>query len=261
MHAQTSIQLFNQLQRDGYQGAELRLIADAYLLATHLFAARIQPSGRCFISHVVGTASILAVNAAPAELVAAGLVHNVYCTGDFGDYRKYVTDSRRKRIRNAIGDGAEQYAYHFATKRWNTAGLQNTHQQIQGMKEPERRAVLLYLADQLDKHLNMEFHYFRDFEEHCRHYRKFGPLLVDMALQLGYPSLSQQLHEAVETTFEFVIPAELRSHDSRRFSYQCIPASCKPKRTMPALLAVLQRIRRILRNTQQYLVERMMTVG
>lgn len=261
MYAQTSIQLFNQLQHDGYQAAGLSLIADAYFLATRLFAARVEPSGRCYMSHVVGTASILSASAAPAELVAAGLMHNVYCTGDFGDYRKNVSESRRRRIRDAIGDGTEQYVYRFAIHRWNAAGLRSTHEQLPQMEELDRRVVLLYLADQLEKHLGLEILYFRDYERRCRHYREFGPLLVDMARQLGYFGLSQQLQEAVQTTLGSTIPAELRSQDSRRFSYLCIPASCQSKRTMPALLAVFQSIRRMLRKTRRHIVGRPVAGG
>ncbi len=261
MYAQTSVQLFNQLQRDGYHSAELRLIADVYFLATRLFAARVEPSGRCFISHVVGTASILSANAAPAELVAAGLLHNVYCTGDFGDYRNSVTDSRRRQIRNAIGDGAEQYVYRFAIRRWNAAGLRETYEQLSEIPELDRRVVLLYLADQLEKHQGLEILYFRDHEQRCRYYREFGPLLVDMARQLGYSALSQQLHEAVQATLESTIPAELRSQNSHRFSYLCIPESCQSKRTMPALLAASRRIRRMLGKTRRLVVGRTVAGG
>ena len=60
MYAQTNIQLFNQLRRDGYSKTDLDLVRDAYELAMVLFSGRFQPSGKSFIAHVVGTASILA---------------------------------------------------------------------------------------------------------------------------------------------------------------------------------------------------------
>jgi len=247
MYAQTNIQLFNQLQRDGYRDAQLRLIADAYFLAARLFAARIEVSGKCFMAHVIGTASILSASAAPAELVAAGLVHNVYCNGDFGDYRKKITEAKRRRIRNTIGEKAEQYAYRFATRHWNSAGLRNMHEQLSGMQELDRQVVLLYLADQLEKHLGLEILFRKDYEQRCQYYREFGPLLVDTARQLGYSSLSHQLQEALLATLGATVPAELRSSCSLRFSYLCIPESCRSKRMIPALLAIPSRIRRMLR--------------
>ncbi len=86
-YAQTNIQLFNQLRQDGYSDADLILVRNAYELAMVLFTGRFQPSGKSFIAHVVGTASILAWLRLPAPVVAAGLLHNVYENGDFGDGR------------------------------------------------------------------------------------------------------------------------------------------------------------------------------
>jgi (p)ppGpp synthase/HD superfamily hydrolase len=250
IYAQTNIQLFNQLQRDGYRNEQLRLIADAYFLAARLFAARFETSGKCFMAHVVGTASILSANAAPAELVAAGLVHNVYRNGDFGDYRRKITEFKRGRIRNTIGETAEQYVYGFATRHWNAAGLRETYEQLSGMHELERGVVLLYLADQLEKHQDLEILYRRDCQQY-RHSREFGPLLADMAEQIGYSGLSRQLRRALQTTLESRVPEELRSDDPRRFSYLCIPESCRSKRMIPALLSVPRGIRRLFRKKQQ----------
>lgn len=251
MYAQTNIQLFNQLQRDGYRTGQLRMIADAYSLSAQLFTTRFETSGKCFMSHVVGTASILSANAAPAELVAAGLVHNVYRNGDFGDYRKKITESKRRRIRNTIGETAEQYVYGFATRNWNAAGLRETHEQLPAMQELERQVVLLYLADQLEKHQDLEILYRRDYQQHCRYYQEFGPLLVDMAGQLGYAGLARQLQNAIQITLGSMVPEELRSDDARRFSYLCIPQSCRSKRMIPALLVVPRGIRRMFRKKQQ----------
>ena len=256
MYAQTNIQLFNQLQRDGYRDAQLRLIADAYFLAAHLFTARVEVSGKCYIAHVTGTASILSAIAAPAELVAAGLVHNVYRNGDFGDYRKKITKAKRRRIRNTLGEKAEQYAYHFATRRWNSEGLRKMHEQLSGMQELDRHVVLLYLADQLEKQLGLEILFRKDYEQRCQYYREFGPLLVDTARQLGYSGLSHQLQEALQATLGSTVPAELRSSYSHHFSYLCIPESCRSKRMIPALLAVPRSIRRKLRKKQHHHVGR-----
>lgn len=251
MYAQTNIQLFNQLQRDGYRDGQLRLIADAYALAAQLFAARIEPTGKCFMAHVIGTASILSANAAPAELVAAALVHNVYRNGDFGDYRRKTTETRRKRIRLAIGETAEQYVYRFATQQWRVSGLRKIHKRLSEMTVLDRQVVLLYLADQLEKHLGLEMLYRNDYEQRCQFYREYGPLLVDMGRQLGYQRLSLALQEALQATLGSTIPTELRSSDTSRFSSLCIPQSCRSKRMIPALLAVPRGIKRMLGKKSQ----------
>lgn len=261
MYAQTSIQLFNQLQRDGYRDAQLRLIADAYFLAAHLFAERFEASGKCFLAHVIGTASILSAIAAPAELVAAGLVHNVYRNGDFGDYRKKITKSKRRRIRKILGEKAEQYAYRFATRRWNSEGLREMHKQLSEMQELDREVVLLYLADQLEKQLDLEILYRKDYEQRRQYYREFGPLLVDTARLLGHSILSHQLQEAFQATLGSTVPAELRSRSSNQYSYLCIPESCRHKRVIPTLLVIPRSIRRILRKKQHRQVVRPVAGG
>lgn len=251
VYAQTSIQLFNQLRRDGYRNGQLRLIADAYYLSAQLFTSRFQTSGKCFMSHVIGTASILSAHAAPAELVAAGLVHNVYCNGDFGIYRRTITESKRRRIRNAIGETAEQYVYGFRTRCWNIAGLYETREQLPEMGELERRVVLLYLADQLEKHQDLEILYREDYRQQCHYYREVGPLLGDMAEQLGYPTLSRELQTTVRTTLESTVPDVLRSDGTCRYSYLRIPESCQRKRMIPALLTMPRAIRRLFREKRR----------
>ena len=84
-YAQTNIQLFNQLQREGYGAADLEAVARAYDLAIALTTGRFRASGKTFIAHLVGTAGILGSLKAPGPLVVAGLLHAAYAAGDFGD--------------------------------------------------------------------------------------------------------------------------------------------------------------------------------
>src|SRR5207247_3257336 len=87
-YAQTNLQLYNQLGGAGFSVADLGLVRVAYELATVLFAGRFQPSGKSFIAHVVGTASILASLRLPARVVAAGRLHHVFVNGVFGAGRR-----------------------------------------------------------------------------------------------------------------------------------------------------------------------------
>src|SRR5262249_50897153 len=113
MDAQTNVQLLDQLWREGYGKAELTLVRDAYELAKELYAGYFVLSGRPQVAHLVGTASILGALHAPAELVAAGILHNVYGTGDFGDGRAGITKGRRERVRRAVGASVEEYVSRF----------------------------------------------------------------------------------------------------------------------------------------------------
>lgn len=111
--AQTNIELFNQLRRDGYSNADLSFVRNAYELAMDIFAGRFQPSGKIFLAHVVRTASILASLRLTAEVVAAGLLHNAYISGDFGDDCPGISTAKRKEIKQALGPETEEHIARF----------------------------------------------------------------------------------------------------------------------------------------------------
>src|SRR5215469_10044102 len=75
VYAQTNIQLYNQLAELGYTAEDARRVHRAYGLAMQLFTGSYRGSGRPFLSHLVGTASVLASVRAPIEVVTAGLLH------------------------------------------------------------------------------------------------------------------------------------------------------------------------------------------
>src|SRR5437879_11925353 len=102
--AQTNIQLINQLRRNGYSVTEIGSVLTSYELTMRLFTGRFRASGKTFIAHLVGTASILASLRASVALVTAGLLHAAYTSGDFGDSDRGVTDSRRDRGRSVTGE-------------------------------------------------------------------------------------------------------------------------------------------------------------
>jgi len=108
-YAQTNIQLFNQLRREGYSNTDLSLVRDAYELAMVLYSCRFLPSGRPFIAHVVRTASILAALHLSAQVVAAGLLHNAYGTGDFGDGSGGISTAKRALISRVLSPEVEEY--------------------------------------------------------------------------------------------------------------------------------------------------------
>ena len=72
-YAQTNVQLFNQLQSEGYSARDRELVRLAYEFAMGLFTGLFLPSGKTFIDHLVGTASILTSLHVPVEVVAASV--------------------------------------------------------------------------------------------------------------------------------------------------------------------------------------------
>ena len=90
--AQTILQLSNQMLRLEYSDRDLGELRVTYDLARELFSGLFRPSGKTFIAHLIGTASILANCLTDIGVVKAGLMHAAYAGGDFGDGRKGFSD-------------------------------------------------------------------------------------------------------------------------------------------------------------------------
>jgi predicted HD phosphohydrolase len=78
-----------------YSEAALNYLCNIYDFALQIFTGRLRGSGKPFLSHLVGTASILATLDAPTRVVAAGLLHDLgvlYCGN--AEYRQeYIRSS------------------------------------------------------------------------------------------------------------------------------------------------------------------------
>ena len=74
-YAQTNIQLYNQMMEQGRPAGDLAMAQAAYGLACQRFAGLLRPNGKCFIAHLVGTASIAAAHGANRETIAAAILH------------------------------------------------------------------------------------------------------------------------------------------------------------------------------------------
>jgi len=112
-YAQTNVQLFNQLRSEGYSEQERALLLETYEFAMRIFAGLYLASGKPFIDHLVGTASILASLHAPVEVLATSLIHATYLHGDFGSIRKGVSKAKREQVRGAVGEKIEKYIVRY----------------------------------------------------------------------------------------------------------------------------------------------------
>ena len=118
MHMQAivrnNLQLYNELRRQGRSDAELALVKAAYELGARLYSGYHQSDGRPLVLHTVGVAGILALQRMPAEIIALGLIHNVYGNGNFGDGRSYVYSTyRRSVIVDAVGPAVADLVKRF----------------------------------------------------------------------------------------------------------------------------------------------------
>lgn len=230
-YAQTRIQLFNDLIRQGRSGGELVRIRESYHLATILFSGLVRPSGKTFIDHAVATASILATLDARIETVAAGLLHAAYTHGDFGALTGGMSLANRREVRQAIGKEAERLVAKYTMVKWNSQTIPIYHQRLSTLGPDEREVLLIRLANELDDHLQLGVLYCSDAELRRDFAVECGPRVLAMAAELGYPHLSAELKRAYRETEMGTVPPELRHSGGRTRVHRIAPRSYCRMRT------------------------------
>jgi len=243
MYAQTNIQLFNQLCRAGYSIGELSCVASAYQLAMSLFTGRVQVCGKTYIAHGVGTASILGSLHLPAEVVAAGLIHNVYQNGDFGSGRRGVSAAKRKEISRVVYMGVERYVYRFSSLEWNSQTIPIIRDGLDALDATDRNVVLIKLANDLEYLLDLGILYRGNNEGILRHINHNGQIMVEVAEKLGFPTLAGELSRMSAENALAEIPVELRSPRSWNISVVIAPKSCRKRLSVAFYQGLSRRLR------------------
>ena len=213
--AQTNLQLYNQLLRLDYSHRDLGEMRATYELARELFSGLFRPSGKTFIAHLVGTASILTECLVEIDVVKAGLMHAAYAGGDFGDGAIGVSDTKRNQLVAALGARAEQIVLAYTQQQWPPADINNFRLSASTEDPASRDAVLLRLANELEDHIDLGVCYCNE-----RARRRISvdltiqDTLTGMAESLGHPALSMALAEAFKTTANAEVPDVARSRQS-----------------------------------------------
>jgi (p)ppGpp synthase/HD superfamily hydrolase len=231
--AQTNIQLLNQLRDDGYSTAETFPVITSYETAMRLFTGLFRASGKTFIAHLVGTASILGRLRASSSVVAAGLLHAAYSSGDFADGKKGITESHRDWVRSRVGTEIEEYVSRYTALEWTKDTAPVIWREIDNLESIDRHVLLIRLANELEEFLDLGILY--SGEERRRQSidgYAVERLMVQMAEKLGYPALATEIANAFAETIRAEIPHALRGN-GRDVSFLIAPQSYQ--RVMDAL--------------------------
>lgn len=192
--AQTNIQLYQQLRCEGYSNKEIGRVCQAYELARELFCCLYRPSGKTFISHLVGIASILGFLHVPWEIVTAGLLHSAYPHGDFGTLCKGVSDQKRHSVKEVIGKKSEDYVARYAALLWNRETRLASCRSFSNLEIIDRNVLLMRLANELEDQLDRGILYCHDGHRQIKNDQACNDMLVKLAEQLGYPELGSELN-------------------------------------------------------------------
>lgn len=227
--AQNILQLHGQLLRRGYADEELRLVHAAYEVAMARFSLRFQRCGKPFTAHCVGTASILADLGVPAALVAAGVVHNIYFWGDFGDdEHRGATPAKRTRLIEDLGEEVESYLAQLPLFRraLRRRGPETVLRDLADFSERQRHVLLLHLADQLEVYLDgIHLDY---SEKKAAKMQAEAPIFARAAERLGYPAFGDSLARAAEAAHSAKAPPSVRCPHGP--SFLVVPRSCRKRR-------------------------------
>ncbi|ASC72503.1 hypothetical protein XM38_034610 [Halomicronema hongdechloris C2206] len=223
--SQTNLQLWQQLQRAGYSSHDLKLINRAYQAAMILFSGRFRASGKSFIAHLVGTASILGHLGVSAPLVAAGLLHAAYDFGDFGGWKRSgITATKRMWLCREVGSQVEQYITAYSALAWNSNTIPTIKRCSYKWEKIERSALLIRLANELEEYLDLGILYCGKKSQIYNQHQ--SDLIVELARALNFPRLAQALASAQQVVEYSQVLPELVNPTNASGSALITPYSC-----------------------------------
>lgn len=226
-YAQTNLQLYRQLEAEGYAAADVETVARAHEVALRLFPGIYRGSGKPFLAHLVGTASVLASLHARVPVVVTGLLHAVYTHGEFGTGWRGMSDIKRARVRADVGEEIEDLIARYTRLTWRPKTLPAIRAGLDAMSPLERDVVLVRLANELEDHLDLGILYAADAERRRAFMQTDLPAVVEMAERLGASALAKALAQTfADVSSARVSPALRRPQDE---SFQIPLASHRPR--------------------------------
>ena len=228
--AQTYLQLHHQIRRLGYSKDDIEYCRRVYEFAMQVFSGYVQGNGKSFLSHGVGTASILACSKFPIQVIAAGLLHNGYAEADFVDGKKGSTPAHQKTILRVVGQETEAYLVAFHTLGWDPDLFASIRDQLMGSDSVKQTAVLLYLADHLEHNLDHGNLHLDD--EYGAWRRKNYEVLVEMTVIFGCPELGNEIQRVHGEHVGIQIPTHFKPTHKPALKRKLVPNSCRMRHVL-----------------------------
>lgn len=222
--AQTNLQLYAQLVPTFGFGLDLERIQRAYLFVAECSSGLMRGSGKPFVCHLVGTASLLAEAGEDADGVVAGLLHATYQNRmPFpGDAALQV---RRAFVREQFGDVVEDLVFQY--QDFEVAELD---QMSDDQLRTRTRVVKMRLSDEAEDLLD---HGVIVHGRPCddasvggsaasrrQQKAKLGPHLLRAARAISAPTLEARVAYWLDQTAEARWPGELCTGQYSSYSYR-----------------------------------------
>ncbi|KST67398.1 DUF6817 domain-containing protein [Mastigocoleus testarum] len=238
-YAQTNLQLYNQIIEAKYSDADLTRTFQAYELAMKLFSGRYRANGKPFVAHSIGTASILITQSSPVSVVVAGLLHAAYAQGDFGNRQYGITQAKQKYLAQLVGEEVESIVALYTSLAWDEQAISIARSRINELSQVERQVLLIRLANDLEDELDLGMLYCKKAQNSTAQLHTLS--IVEVALELGYPLLAEQLVESLQRAKIANIPSMLQREKGSSFTIS-------PGLREPFIFALLKSIKHMLTN-------------
>jgi GT2 family glycosyltransferase len=241
-YAQTILQLYNQVQALGYRDEDLRKLRTAYEFATKVLGTCFRGTGKPFVSHLAGTASVLAAHGAPFSMVVAGLLPATYTHGVIAGERITPTPSVRAYLSDTFGEHVSKLVEAYVSVEAFGSSVANQDLDIDTLALTTAKVLLIRIANDIDEFLDLGNRY---CSKECLSIHLRAPALATMAAKLGFESLVSELAEADRQAQSLTASSVLRSEKDG--SYYIEPVTLRPPSRVRRLARSVVRVARSLR--------------
>jgi hypothetical protein len=110
--AQTNLELCIQMEEMGYTPRDIEVVHDAYMFSIDKIFSMFRGSGKPFINHLVGVASIMVLDKQSVTMIQAALMHALYQNRvEFGKYNNL--DEKRELLKTAFGSEVDDLIWRY----------------------------------------------------------------------------------------------------------------------------------------------------
>ncbi|MEX2201654.1 MAG: DUF6817 domain-containing protein [Dongiaceae bacterium] len=200
-------QLANQLIVLGWSEQDMVETGAAFRLSLTLFGSLYRANGAPFVTHTIGTASILAIHGAPKSLVQGALLHAAYTHGKLATpLRATLNAEHRKLVSRQVGSGVEEIARNY---RRHPPSLVPVPEKADAYEEDVAAVILVRAANHLEEMLDFGLSYVRKVQKRAAAVLGHARLLLPA---LGYDRLLAEIEAAERLSDESnIVPAALQS--------------------------------------------------
>ncbi len=205
-YARTWPQLSNQLIAMLLPVEEMKRVHAAYALAVDLFGSMVRANEAPFLTHTVGTASILAVHGAPTTIVCGGLVHAAYTHGTYATSPdKGLNKADRVAIAQRVTPEVELLARNY--RRYRPSDMP-VPQDAGGYDEDHASVMLIRAANHLEEYLDCGLIYANKTQKQGQEVMQHSRVLLPA---LGYHRLLAEMEAAEKLMTEMTPPEQLQA--------------------------------------------------